>query len=260
MISRNALRRLIYVAVQFVLQGIAIRVAKLCKDPRASVSLAYQSWEAMEARNGYKAIWLGRLATAADPTNPDAYRMLGYAFFHEGKLQQARESYQHGINIAPYDARLHWGVGDVEMRAGEYEQAEATYREAARLVPEDGQIRLRLAAALEMCQRHAEAAFQATLGDEAPNEVLALGRLGIGLCQLGQWERAVELLTRATSLGVVSATVQYHTAFALSKLGRSEEALWSARRAAELDINYRDAQSLIAQLKAASPSPSREPL
>lgn len=59
---------------------------------------------------------------------------IGTAFYFEGRLDDARRSYDLAIRLGPNDPRWHWNLGDLEAREGKGDSAQVRYARATSLI------------------------------------------------------------------------------------------------------------------------------
>jgi tetratricopeptide (TPR) repeat protein len=71
--------------------------------------------------------------SALDPAR--AALMTGYVLEKEKKIPEAEAEYRRAVSLKPDDATIRWRTGRFYERAGKTEEAKASYREALRLDP-----------------------------------------------------------------------------------------------------------------------------
>jgi tetratricopeptide (TPR) repeat protein len=120
---------------------------------------------------------LAELRPLVDATHdPALERRLASLYRASGALEQARETWQALRRTDPNDADVHAGLGEAELALRNYRAAQASFRAALRLRPDDQRIRSRL----ELCA-----------------DVLGLDPTRRGLTETERYRRSVELLTLA---------------------------------------------------------------
>lgn len=82
----------------------------------------------------------------------------GFAALGADRLLEAHDAFRRAVELAPWDARAHHGLGEFFRRIDRAEQAEPCYREALRADPRHGAARLRLARVLRDLGKSEEAA------------------------------------------------------------------------------------------------------
>jgi tetratricopeptide (TPR) repeat protein len=116
--------------------------------------------------------------------------------------EEARDAYEHALELDPRLADAHVNLGRLLHVAGELGRAEPHYREAARLDPDDPTPHFNLGVLLEEAKRRDEAVHayrQAILRD--PDFADAHCNLGLLLELLGRRQEAVRHLMAARQLG-----------------------------------------------------------
>lgn len=89
---------------------------------------------------------LGRLlaARALQPSS-STYEQIGLLYGEMGRVREAGEALQAAVNLNPTSASAHGALGLWHESLGDYDAAEAAYRKALSLRPEDPSVRLGLA-------------------------------------------------------------------------------------------------------------------
>jgi adenylate cyclase len=82
--------------------------------------------------NRWKAAAQYRAATQLDPTYPEPYKALGDLFLTAPRrlFDQAAEAYEKAIELRPFFAEAHVGLGDAKAAKGDVDGAVASYRQA----------------------------------------------------------------------------------------------------------------------------------
>jgi Flp pilus assembly protein TadD len=91
-----------------------------------------------EARAAYER------ALALDPGDPFTHLYLGNWFWFNGQRGEALKRFEHAAELLPDEAVVYWCQGDVYRAMGRLELAEAAYKKACRVDPEDEQARRKL--------------------------------------------------------------------------------------------------------------------
>jgi tetratricopeptide (TPR) repeat protein/SAM-dependent methyltransferase len=209
---------------------------------------------------------------AQDPRNADAYHLLGMVALQTGQNRAALELIGNAIAINGREASYHFHLAFGHQALGDLAKAEASYRRALVLKPNDPDTYNNLGNVLAVAGRlqEATACFRRVLAAQPENEG-ALNNLGNVLCSQGKPEEAEALYRKAiarkpdyadalTNLGnihhdkgeLAEALDCYHRALAaapdnpaghtnlglaLWRLGRRDEAMASYRSALARDPN-----------------------
>jgi tetratricopeptide (TPR) repeat protein len=165
------------------------------------------------------ALW--RDTVAKRPGNDRAHNNLGNAFFHAGRMPEAREQYEQALRLHPGDnAEVQYNLGAVLAQEGHWTEAIAPAAEAVRLAPENPDAR-------------------ASLGTALANS----GRVGEALAQF----------QAAARLNPGSAAIHNDLGSAWFLLGRRGEAVAEYREALRIDPAYADARVALDHLTGAPP-------
>lgn len=235
--------------VRFLLKGLAFRLAWVFGTRRDARWLSYRAGHAIAEGHWRVAMDHARLAIAADPTWADSYRMLGRAYRGIGDPARARATYEEGVRLVPDDYRIAMELGDLEVAQGRYAAAEAAFRRALALRPADPDVLYQVAWSVGLQGRYAEGMRLLERARElAPDHPWVLARLGAGRYAEGDASGAVALLTEAIERERAQPSAHYYLALALSEMGRHEEGLAAARRAAALDPDDERFSDLQAEL------------
>lgn len=74
---------------------------------------------------------------AASPDDPVTLRLLGNAYFRQGKTPEAEKTFQKGISLSPGEPRLHESLGRLYSFLGKGGEALASYQRMRELRPQD---------------------------------------------------------------------------------------------------------------------------
>lgn len=234
---------------RLLLKGLAFRLARVFGTRRDAVWLSYRAGQAIAEGHWRVAMDHARLAIAADPTWADSYRMLGRAYRGMGDPARARATYEEGAQLIPDDYRIAMELGDLEIAQGRYAAAETVFRRALALRPADPDVLYQVAWSVGLQGRSGEGMRLLERARElAPDHAWVLARLGAGRYTEGDAPGAVALLTEAIERERAQPSAHYYLALALAELGRYEEGLAAARRAAALDPDDERFSSLQAEL------------
>lgn len=151
------------------------------------------------------------------------------------RYAEAESAYREALELAPRDARLHYGRGIALWELGRYEEAAAAQLRATTLQPDAGEAHYELGNALALLRRfdEAEGAFRRAIALR-PKLAEAHNGLARVLIELRRPEEAAARARRA--LGLNPAHWPSHAVLgnALRELGRLKEAQTAFRRAVAL--------------------------
>ncbi len=139
-------------------------------------------------------------------------------------LEPARSLYRLASDVAPGNFRWHYLLGLVCSDLGLQPEAEAALRAAAGLAEDDLFVRLRLAEAVLAADRPVEAlGLYDSAAAAQPDSMAAQFGRGAALSRLGRSGEALIALERAASLGGDYRPLYYQLAAALRSAGREDE-------------------------------------
>lgn len=152
-----------------------------------------------------------------------------------GQPQQAEAAYREALRLDPQDAELHYDLGGLLLDQGRPEEATACFRSALALAPGHPQVLLQLGNALSAQGRYADAAesLQAALRGD-PSDPAAHYNLGNALRELGQPQQAADCYRAALRLAPNDADSHNNLGNVLRELGRLDEAIACYRQALRL--------------------------
>jgi tetratricopeptide (TPR) repeat protein len=213
-----------------------IRLARWRGTRADAVHFSRKSWGVMADGRWSTAIRIGKAAVAADPTYPDAYRMLGLAYLRAGDPARGREVFEQGIRVDSGDVRLLSGIGALERKAGRPVEAEAWFRRALELQPDDAELLWALGEVLGR-QGHVEEAERVLDRARllAPNDPRVMLALGAVRNEQGKYSEALPLLVESVKRRPTVAYAHYCLAFALAAVGDLQSGLAEARQAVHLE-------------------------
>ncbi len=171
-----------------------------------------------------EAIELLERSLAASPGNPDAYSVLGDAYWQLGQTENAIKTFQKAVTLNPGSAEVHGNLGGALLQGGRIEEAMKEIRTAIQL---DSQ------------------------------NALYRSNLGVALAQLGRDEEALVEYQKALELDSTQGSIHFNYANSLSRLGRDEEAIVAYRRTLELMPDHPHAHFNLAQILAGKEQPEK---
>jgi serine/threonine protein kinase/tetratricopeptide (TPR) repeat protein len=147
--------------------------------------------------------------------NEESYTNLGTAYFYLGRYEDAIAAYKEATELNPSEDRHHWNLGDAFARVDRFEEAEAQFECAARLL----EAHLRV----------------------DPSDAKRLGQLALYKAKLRRFDESRALVDRATELEPRNTTLMYRKAAVYALIGNHERALESLKLA--LDNGYSRAEA-----------------
>jgi protein O-GlcNAc transferase len=206
---------------------------------RDALQLALQHHQAgrlLEAEQIYRQI------LQADPTQADAWHLLGAVAHQRGLHQQAAECMQRALDIQPNVAAVHANLGQVYQALGKLDEAATCYRRALELAPDYAEALSNLASilqtqgSLEEAIDHCRRAVQLK-----PALAEAHNNLGHALRLNGKLDQAVASLRRALKINPELAEAHNNLGVALQNLRRLDDAETCFRQALRLKPEYAEA-------------------
>ncbi|MGD9578672.1 MAG: tetratricopeptide repeat protein, partial [Syntrophorhabdus sp.] len=150
-------------------------------------------------------IVLWRDVLAKSPENYRGHNNLGFALYHQGKVEEAIETYRKGLRINPGSALTKNNLATALLHQGRTEEAITYLSDVVR---------------------------------RRPRYVGAHNNLGVALASQGRFEEAVRSFSRALRLDPYSAEAHNGLANAFASQGRFEEAVVHWKKAIELRPDY----------------------
>ncbi|QHQ37022.1 tetratricopeptide repeat protein [Algicella marina] len=170
-------------------------------------------------------------------------------------FEAAAEAYTTAINLLEDIAPSHWVVfysrGISFERSGEWDKAEADFRKALELQPDQPLVLNYLGYSLVELPRDLEEA-QAMIEkavEQRPDDGYITDSLGWVLYRVGKFEEAVPHMERAVELEPVDPIINDHLGDVLWKVGRKLEAEFQWRRALSFDPEDKDAERIRRKLE-----------
>jgi tetratricopeptide (TPR) repeat protein len=203
----------------------------------------------------------------ANPTDVDALSVLGDLQRTNKQYAEAAETYTQALNVVPGDApgdwRFYYVRGIAYERNKEWPKAEADFKRALELRPDQPQVLnylgyswvdqgMNLTEALEMIEKAVAA---------APNDGYIIDSLGWAFYRLGRYEEAVAALEQAVILRPNDPEINDHLGDAYWRAGRKLEARFQYNIAVAVDTEDGTVRERVAK-KLSSPTqgPTDEPI
>ncbi|MDR1397696.1 MAG: M48 family metalloprotease [Desulfarculales bacterium] len=141
-------------------------------------------------------------------------------------IADAYDLFRSRVRQNPADAMAQYGLALVEIRQGNYRQAEEIALNLEKIWPEGRPFIYKLRAAI--CLLHGDFTAAGNFYQEVvrirPHDREALSGLGESLLNLNRFQEAVDNLSAALRLNPQDEAVRYNLGMALGKMGRSAEA------------------------------------
>ncbi len=241
---------------------LALKLARSYGTRRDAAGLSHSAWREIGRRRYRRAVFLARGAVASDPSYGHGHRMLALAHARSGDYMRSRQAYEEAIRVAPEDAWVWSGLGDLERHVERYVEAESCYRRALELEERNPEALWALAEVLRIQGRLHES--EALLGQAlvlAPRNARVAAVMAAVRVQQRNYAEALRLLSEAVKREPADAYVRYCLALALDATENRQGALEEARKATELepeDEAYRALyQRLLDNVRLADPGDGR---
>jgi tetratricopeptide (TPR) repeat protein len=187
-----------------------------------------------------------RTAVALAPTSANAVYGLGVALRLAGRTDEASREFQRALQLEPRAVSAYAQIGAMLVLRGQADEACAQFRQAVALEPKDADLRFKLGSALVLAGNPQEAARElreaVRLRPDWPEGFNALGWLLATTPDkvLRAPEEALQFALKASELtGDADPGILDTVAAAQAATGRFDEAVRTARRAAELAVAAR---------------------
>ena len=197
---------------------------------------------------------------ARQPQNFEALLALGNLQRGNERWREAADAYTRAIAaLGPDFGRRQWSVlyfrGIAYERAGAWDKAEADFRKALELEPDQPQVLNYLGYSLIEKKRNLDEALLMVRKavELRPNDGYIVDSLGWAYYQLGDFEQAVQQLERAVELRPEDPVINDHYGDALWRVGRRLEAKFQWQHAKDNDPEPKDLVSIEKKLKEGLP-------
>jgi predicted O-linked N-acetylglucosamine transferase (SPINDLY family) len=206
----------------------------------ARARTCHQAGQLLEAERLYGQI------VAADPTNAQAWYLLGAVCQALGRLAEAAASLRQSLHLRPGFAAAHNHLGVVLAQQWQLEEAVASFRQAVRLEPDLAEAHKNLGQALLSQGKPAEAAASLQqLVRLQPDLAEVHNFLGRALTAQWHLDEAAACYRQAVRLEPDFAEAHYNLGLALLRQGDAAEAAASFRLAVRLRPTYATAHSAL---------------
>lgn len=191
----------------------------------------------------------------ADPSDLEAAVALGNLYRSHDRFAEASDAYTIGIktitDATEADWRIYYLRGITYEQSERWEQAEADFRRALELNPDQPQVLnylgyswvdmgLNLDEALNMIR---------TAVDLRPNDGFIIDSLGWAYYRLGRYPEAVDQLERAVELRPEDSVINDHLGDAYWQVGRKREAMFQWAHARDLDPEEQELPKILDKIE-----------
>ena len=189
------------------------------------------------------------MASEAQPVGAEAFIKKGDALVKEEKWAEAEALFRKAINLDPNNARLHVSLGYLLIKQKKYTEAEAEYRKAISLNPNYALAHNNLGNELRRQGKYteAEAALRKAISLN-PNYALAYTNLGYLFIKQQKYTEAEAILRKAINLDPNNALAYNNLALALVNQQKYTEAEAGFRKAVSLDPSNKGYQANLEKL------------
>jgi tetratricopeptide (TPR) repeat protein len=178
---------------------------------------------------------------AREPSNYEAWLMLGGVYRNNENYKEADEAYASAEKLVAKPDREHWQLfyyrGVANERLKNWPVAEENFRKALSLSPDEPSVLNYLGYSLIDTRQKLDEAF--TMVKKAvelrPNDGYIVDSLGWGYYQIAEFEKAVEFLERAVNLRPADPIINEHLGDAYWRVGRTLEAKFQWQHARDND-------------------------
>lgn len=174
---------------------------------------------------------------ALDPSSYQAHNNLGAVFVQQGRLEEAIRSFREALqHPSPMRADIHTNLGNLLARASRFDEAAEDLRQALMLEPDRADARLSLATIAAIRGQHDVAATEFTrLLERHPSHREALMGLGTALSKIpGREKDSLAAFSRTLEATPGDAIAHFRMGEVLNKLKRHEEAIASMKESIRL--------------------------
>jgi tetratricopeptide (TPR) repeat protein len=210
-------------------------------SPYASSARTMEAWTLVDQGRGEDALVLAR--AAADGGDPRAKRALADMYRNAQRYADAEPIYTELIGAAPDDWRLYFSRGATRERLGRWPDAEADFRRALEISPDQPDVMNylgytwidrgeHLQEGLAMIQRAVEL---------QPSSGAFVDSLGWAYYRLGDYDQALDQLEHAVELAPADPTLNDHLGDVYWRVGRRIEARFQWQRVLTLEPDDRAA-------------------
>ena len=180
-----------------------------------------------------KGVSLAKKAIEMEPSYAFGQHIYGLCLLAEGKMDDARSSFERGVVLDPLSPRTNSTLGWSLYLERRFAGAEKWLQAALALDPHSAQTRYLLVQVYLGQRRYADALEQARSFDADPPDAFSLGALGACLGYLGRKEEAAGIVAKLTALGEAGYIDPFAMAQVQISLGKTDLAIESVGRSLE---------------------------
>ncbi len=145
-----------------------------------------------------------KTALVLQPNHSGAWYRKAQILDSQNEIDEAEKAYRQAISSNSQDRRFHDAIGDLYLKAGRYQEAEAAYRGSIAIAPRAVYGRRNLVAALYMQGQHAEAAQELQTALQIAPVPSLYANLGTLLFIQGLYVEAADAFEKALTMGTAA--------------------------------------------------------
>ncbi len=198
------------------------------------------AWKQTSYWKNSETLWAHTLACTTG--NFYAHLNLGAELLKKGKVDEAIDFYQKGLQTDPDNAGSHYNLGTALLQKGKVDEAISHFQRALEIKSDNAEVHCILGNALRQKGNVNEAItqYQEALRIN-PRYAAAHVSLGIALVQNGRVDEAMVHCQKALEINANDADAHYNLGTALLQKGRVDEAMVHYQRALQINPDYMDA-------------------
>lgn len=226
----------------------AVASDPLVADPAVKSGAARDGIAALRARRGAAATKHLQEAVRDHPGSSETRRVLGIVYRANGRLAEARASFEAAVKLAPSDERSRVALGSTLMELGKLDEAERVLLDTIKALPSSGEARWALSEVYERLNLGDEAVHAL---EDAASLIVVAGKSHL-LWRIAQvahlyhrdYERVIDVLAQRVRVAPNEPHTHKDLALAYLRAGRDDESLIELLMTTLL--GYEDAETLTA--------------
>jgi Flp pilus assembly protein TadD len=172
------------------------------------------------------------------------------AAYRDGKFAEAQSGFEEAARLIPQYGEIHTTLGTVHMKQNRFPEAEAGYRKAIELDPDDATPHYNLGVCLLKQSKYEKAVDALKKATELePNVEPALTNLGVAYLGRDLNDPARQTLEKAVQVDPESAPAHYNLGLAYERLDRKKDAEREFKEAISADSNHEDAKKALERVR-----------